>query len=162
MGALARLRALDDRVLGPPRPPGRTAQRNAFLVGVGGALLVLLLAVLTGRGSFLGGVGGFLGVALGSGGRWLHSERGRGGSARPVVATGAAVVLLASVLVGLTYDTWAEPRTTPFPPGFTVPEPTQLVQCDATAQGPAYAYQPPASAVPRCDNGAEPRVLLRP
>lgn len=75
MGILARLRRLDDRVLGRPKPPTPETHRNTFVLGLLGASVVLIALAATGRWTAIGAVGGFLGMALGGGLRWYRSTR---------------------------------------------------------------------------------------
>lgn len=73
-----RLRSLDDRVLGKPKPPTTATYRNSFLVGLAGAVAMLVVLAITGKWSFVGSIGGFLGVMLGSGVRWRRFARAQG------------------------------------------------------------------------------------
>ncbi|MCW2679529.1 MAG: hypothetical protein JWM62_930 [Frankiales bacterium] len=159
---LARLRGLDDRVLGRPKPPSPRAYRNGFAWSVLAVLALLLLAVLTGSTSFVVGTGGLLGVLIANAFRWWSTEQARRPVMRIGIACGLGAVLAASALTWATFGSWVDPATSPLPPRVREAEPTQLVQCDETPQGRGYAYQAPVSETPRCENGAEPRVLLRP
>ncbi len=75
MGIAQRLRSLDDRVFGRPKPPTAKTYRATFLVGLFGTLTVLVVSAITGEWSFIAGVGGFLGIMLASVLRWYDSTR---------------------------------------------------------------------------------------
>lgn len=70
-----RLRRLDDRVLGPPRLDSAATMRTVFLLALLGVAAVVVLALVTGRGSMLAAGGGFLGVMLTTGIRWRWASR---------------------------------------------------------------------------------------
>ncbi len=75
MGIGQRLRWLDDRLLGKPKPQTAKTHRNIFLVGLFGALTVLVVSAITGEWSYVAAVGGFVGAMLGSAVRWRASTR---------------------------------------------------------------------------------------
>ena len=76
MTVAARLRALDDRVLGPARIAGRPDHRTTFAIGVAGSVAVLLTAVLSRRTVLLSGAGGFFGVTIVWGVAWARTHTG--------------------------------------------------------------------------------------
>ena len=157
-----RLRALDDRVLGPPRRPSATALRNGFLFGVAGALAVLLAIVLTGRPSMVAGIGGFVGVAIGNGVRWLRRDVADPRRRRVILSGGALVLVLAGAATFATRDAWRDDVRDDLPPGWQGSVPTMVVTCAETGEGPSHTYQAPVTETPWCENGADPQVVLRP
>ena len=161
MSVVERLRVLDGRVLGRERPVTAETHRTAFLIGIGGMLAVVLAAVLSGWSELLVGSGGFAGVAIRSGVRWVGSGRAERGRA-VVVGVGVVAAVAALVAAFATAERWDPDRVVPLPNQVRKAEPTQFVQCDETPRGRGYAYQAPVGAELRCANGAEPRVLLRP
>ncbi len=78
MGILQRLRSLDDRVLGKPKPQTAQTYRTIFLGGIFGTIGLLVVSAITGEWSLVAGVGGPLAITLGSAIRWYgisHSRR---------------------------------------------------------------------------------------
>ena len=161
MSVTERLRSLDGRVLGRRRPVTARKHRTGFLVGTSGTLVVVVAAVLSGWSGVLAGAGGFVGMALASGFRWWESgppDRRR----TAAVALGSVVVVVAVGAALATMSDWDRDEPAPAGGQLRPAEPTQFVQCDETARGRGYSYQAPVTAPLRCENGATPRVLLRP
>ena len=73
MRLTARLRALDDRVLGRPEPEKVSTVRAWFLIALAVTLTYLVVVAVTGAWRYAGGIGGFLGMTLGTGLRWYRS-----------------------------------------------------------------------------------------
>ena len=78
MGVARRLRELDDRVFGEPRPATTSTYQTLFLVGLVGTLTVLAAVLITGDGLWAAAGGGFLGTMLVSGARWYAMARSSG------------------------------------------------------------------------------------
>lgn len=164
MGPGERLRALDDRVLGPPRPRTAAQYRTTYLVGLVCTVVLVLLAVATRRSVLLSGVWGFVGVLLGGGTRWYGaaSTPAEQRFLRPLLAAGVVALVMLGVAVA-TSGRWNEHPYRPFvPPSDVGPrQETMVVLCPETSRGPAYTYQAPGSETPKCRNGAVPQVVVR-
>jgi hypothetical protein len=70
-----RLRALDNRVLGRPKPDDPRLCRIGFFFGLIGIVSVLETALVRGEPRLLGGIGGLLGLRFVSGLRWALARR---------------------------------------------------------------------------------------
>lgn len=75
MHVAERLRRLDDRVLGPPKPVTLHTHRNGVLVGLAGTVAALAFASYNDSTSVAVASSGFFGGMLGSGWRWLCTLR---------------------------------------------------------------------------------------
>ena len=102
MTVLERLRRLDDRVLGRPKPVTPRTHVSSFLVGSAGTVGLLTYATFDGDTAVLAGSGGFFGVMVGSAVRWYRlRERSGDWDGRPAHRRNVllALVLVPSVLV---------------------------------------------------------------
>jgi hypothetical protein len=72
MRPTARLRALDDRVLGRPRPEQVSTARAWCLIALALTLTCLAVVAVTGAWRYASGIGGLLGLTLGTGLRWYR------------------------------------------------------------------------------------------
>ena len=104
MTVLDRLKRLDDRVLGRPRPVTARTHVSSFLVGLVGTAAILGYATVEQDTSVLAGSGGFFGVLVASAVRWYRlRERSGDWDGRPAHRRN---VLLALVLVPAVVVAW--------------------------------------------------------